>query len=82
MTSARRASHFGSFRPVPLDPAAPRDDPRRMLPTLIVTTALLLAAVGVRAERRGRAIELWLCNAVAAGLLAMTVSAQAAGRIG
>ena len=53
-----------------------------MLPTLIVTTALLLAAVGVRAERRGRAIELWLCNAVAAGLLAMTVSAQAAGRIG
>lgn len=53
-----------------------------MLATLIVTTALLLAAVGLRAERRGRAVELWLCNAVAAALLVMTVSAHASGRIG
>jgi len=53
-----------------------------MLPTLIVTTALLLAAVGLRAERRGRAAELWVCNAVAAMLLVATVSAHASGRIG
>lgn len=53
-----------------------------MLATLIVLTALLLAAVGIRAERRGRAIELWLCNAVAAVLLAMTMSAHASGGIG
>lgn len=53
-----------------------------MLGMLIVVTALLLAAVGLRAERTGRAVELWLCNAVAAALLAATVSAHASGRIG
>lgn len=53
-----------------------------MLPVLIVVTALLLGAMGLRAERGGRAVELWLCNAVAALLLAMTVGAHAAGRIG
>ena len=53
-----------------------------MLATLIVTTALLLAAIGVRAERRGRVLEIWLCNAVAAGLLVMTATAHASGQIG
>ena len=53
-----------------------------MLATLIVTTALLLAAIGLRADRRGRVLEIWLCNAVAAALLAMTVSAHASGRMG
>ena len=53
-----------------------------MLATLIVLTAVLLAAVGLRAERRGRAVELWFCNAVAAALLVATVSAHASGRIG
>ena len=53
-----------------------------MLPALIVVTALILATVGMRAERRGRASELWICNAVAAVLLLATVSAHASGRIG
>ena len=53
-----------------------------MLATLIVLTALLLAALGIRAERRGRAAEIWVCNAVATALLLMTVSAHAGGRIG
>jgi hypothetical protein len=53
-----------------------------MLPTLIVVTALLLAVVGLRAERRGRAVELWFCNAVAAALLLATVTAHAAGKVG
>lgn len=53
-----------------------------MLPTLIVVTALLIAVVGLRAERRGRALELWICNAVAAALLLATVSAHASGRVG
>lgn len=54
----------------------------RMLPTMIALTALLLGAIGLRAERRGRGRELWLCNAVAAMLLLMTVSAHASGQIG
>ncbi|HVF05369.1 MAG TPA: hypothetical protein VNA20_11050 [Frankiaceae bacterium] len=53
-----------------------------MLALLIVTTALLLAAIGVRAERDGRGREIWVCNAVAVALFAMTVSAHASGRIG
>lgn len=53
-----------------------------MLPLLIVVTAVLVGTVGLRAERRGRALELWLCNAVAAALLFATVSAHASGRIG
>lgn len=54
----------------------------RMLATTIVLTALLLAAIGLRAERRGRARELWLCNLVALVLVALTASAHASGRIG
>ncbi|HWL37154.1 MAG TPA: hypothetical protein VNQ77_13285 [Frankiaceae bacterium] len=53
-----------------------------MLSTLIVVTALLLAALGLRAERRGRARELWLCNLVALVLVALTASAHASGQIG
>lgn len=53
-----------------------------MLPTLIVVTALLLAAIGLRAERRGRLRELWLCNLVALVLVALTASAHASGQIG
>jgi hypothetical protein len=53
-----------------------------MLPTLIVLTAVILGAMGLRAERRGRALELWFCNAVAAMLFVATVSAHASGRIG
>lgn len=53
-----------------------------MLALLIVVTAVLLAAVGLRAERHGRAVELWLCNVVAAALLLATVSAHASGRVG
>lgn len=54
----------------------------RMLATMIVVTALLLAAIGLRAERRGRARELWLCNLVAVILVALTASAHASGQIG
>lgn len=54
----------------------------RMLSTLIVVTALLLAAIGLRAERRGRLRELWLCNLVALVLVALTASAHASGQIG
>lgn len=53
-----------------------------MLATTIVTTALLIGALGLNAERRGRARELWICNAVAAVLLVATVSAHASGRVG
>jgi hypothetical protein len=53
-----------------------------MTGTLIVLTALAVAAVGLRAERRRRLTELWLCNAVAALLLGATVAAHASGRIG
>ena len=53
-----------------------------MLATTIVVTALLLGLLGLRAESRGRALELWICNAVAAVLLVATVSAHAAGKIG
>ena len=53
-----------------------------MVPTLIVVTALLLAALGLRAERHRRAAELWACNAVAAVLLAVTVAGHAIGRVG
>lgn len=53
-----------------------------MLATLIVLTALLLAAMGLRAERRSRLVELWICNAVAVLLLGMTVAAHASGRVG
>jgi hypothetical protein len=53
-----------------------------MAGALIVMTALLLAAVGLRADRGGRSREVWMCNAVAALLLGMTVAAHAAGRVG
>lgn len=53
-----------------------------MLATLILLTAVLLASVGVRAERRGRLRELWVCNAVAVMLLGATVVAHAGGRVG
>ena len=53
-----------------------------MLPTLIAVTALLVGALGLRAERHQRAAELWAANAVAAVLLAATVAAHASGRIG
>jgi hypothetical protein len=54
----------------------------RMLATTIVVTALLIGALGLRAERRGRARELWLCNLVALVLVALTASAHASGQIG
>jgi hypothetical protein len=53
-----------------------------MLATLIVLTAVVLAVVGLRAERRNRLVELWLCNAVAVVLLGATVAAHAGGRVG
>jgi hypothetical protein len=53
-----------------------------MLGTTIVLTALLLAHVGLRAERNRRLAEVWVCTAVAALLLGVTVAAQAAGRVG
>ncbi|MDQ1710775.1 MAG: hypothetical protein QOE45_225 [Frankiaceae bacterium] len=52
-----------------------------MFATLIVLTAVLLAAVGLRAERRRRTVELWACNAAAAALLAATVAGHAVGRL-
>jgi hypothetical protein len=61
---------------------AARDDAPRMLATLIVLTALLLGAIGLRADRRHRVAEVWVCNAVAAMLLAATVAAHAGGRVG
>lgn len=45
-------------------------------------TALLLAFVGLRAERNRRLAEVWICTAVAALLLGFTVAAHAAERIG
>jgi hypothetical protein len=53
-----------------------------MLATLIVVTAFLLTALGLRAERHCQALELWACNAVAAALLAATVVGHATGRLG
>jgi hypothetical protein len=53
-----------------------------MLPTLIVVTALLLAAVGLHADRRRKVVEVWLCNAFAAALLAATVAGHASGHLG
>jgi hypothetical protein len=52
-----------------------------MLAAAIVMTALLLAALGLRAERNSRAAEIWVCNAVAAILLGCTVAAHAGGLI-
>lgn len=53
-----------------------------MLAVLIGFTALLLGAIGLDADRRHRAVELWTCNAIAALLLGATVAAHAAGRLG
>lgn len=53
-----------------------------MLGTTIVLTALLLAVIGLRAERNRRLVEVWLCTAVAGLLLAFTTAAHAAGRLG
>ena len=53
-----------------------------MLTTLIMLTALLVGAIGLRAERRHRLVEVWLCNVVAVALLGATVAAHAAGRVG
>ncbi|HEU0132963.1 MAG TPA: hypothetical protein VFQ85_18440 [Mycobacteriales bacterium] len=52
-----------------------------MLVLTIVTTALLLGALGLYAERHRRTIELWACNAAAAVLLAATVLGHVNGRI-
>jgi hypothetical protein len=53
-----------------------------MLTLLIVVTALALGAIGLRAERNRRVIELWLCNAAASALVVATVAGHAAGRVG
>lgn len=53
-----------------------------MLGTTIVLTALLLAVIGLRADRNRRLVEVWLCTAVAGLLLAFTTAAHAAGRLG
>ncbi|HEX8003765.1 MAG TPA: hypothetical protein VF519_13845 [Mycobacteriales bacterium] len=53
-----------------------------MLGTTIVLTAMLLAMVGMRAERHRRLAEVWVCTAAAAVLLGFTVAAHAAGRVG
>lgn len=53
-----------------------------MLGPTIIVTALLLAALGMRAERSRRLAEVWVCTAVAAILLGFTVVAHAAGRVG
>jgi hypothetical protein len=52
-----------------------------MLAATIVLTALVLGAIGLRAERNRRFAEVWVCNAVAFLLLGATVAAHAAGRI-
>jgi hypothetical protein len=52
-----------------------------MLATLIVLAAVLLAVLGLRAERHRRMVELWACNAAAVALLAATVVGHASGRI-
>jgi hypothetical protein len=52
-----------------------------MLGTTIVLTALLLAALGLRADRHRRLVEVWLCTAVAGLLLAFTTAAHASGRL-
>ena len=52
-----------------------------MLAPLIVLTAVLLAAIGMRAERRRRVAELWACNVAASALLAATVAGHMSGRI-
>jgi hypothetical protein len=52
-----------------------------MLALLIAATAVLLAVIGLRAERRRKVAELWACNVAASALLAATVAGHAAGRI-
>jgi len=54
----------------------------RMVGTTIVLTAVLLAALGMRAERNRRLAEVWLCTAVAAVLLVLTAAAHASGQVG
>jgi hypothetical protein len=53
-----------------------------MLPTLIVVTAVLLGAIGLHADRHRKVVEVWLCNAFAAVLLAVTVAGHATGHLG
>jgi hypothetical protein len=53
-----------------------------MLAVTIVLAALLLTALGLRAEQRRRMAELWACNVAAGALLAATVVGHATGRIG
>jgi hypothetical protein len=52
-----------------------------MLVLLIVVTAALLAAMGLRAERQKRVAELWMCNVAASALLAATVAGHVTGRL-
>jgi hypothetical protein len=54
----------------------------RMVGTTIVLTAVLLGALGMRAERNRRLAEVWLCTAVAAVLLVLTAAAHASGQVG
>ena len=52
-----------------------------MLALTIALAALLLAMIGLRAERRRRVAELWACNVAASALLAATVAGHVSGRI-
>ncbi len=52
-----------------------------MLAATIVLTALLLAVIGLRAERHRRVAEVWACNVVAVALLGATVAAHSTGLI-
>ena len=53
-----------------------------MVGTTIVVTAVLLGFLGMRAERRSRLAEVWVCVAAATVLLGLTAAAHAAGRVG
>lgn len=54
----------------------------RMVEATIVTTAVLLGALGMRAERNRRLAEVWVCTAVAAILLVLTAAGHASGQVG
>ena len=45
-------------------------------------TAVLLGAIGLRAERHRKLAEVWVCAAAAGLLLVLTAAAHAAGRVG
>lgn len=54
----------------------------RMVEATIVTTAVLLGAIGMRAERNRRLAEVWACVVIASILLVLTAAGHASGQVG